>query len=121
MAKTTPYKRGYVFEKRVQKYLEFSLEQTYKGSSIKHYVIRAAGSRGHLDLVVLLTDTSTRIQVVIGIQCKLKRPSYIQMKKFISKVLHKTGIKTFYAFKQGRTIGFYPEAELQVWEYGYDK
>ena len=102
------YRDGANFERRVKTYLESTLEQAYKGTSIKHYVIRAAGSRGHLDLVVLLTDTSTQLQTVIGIQCKIKRPSYIQMKKFISKVLHKTGIRTYYAFKQGRTIGFYP-------------
>ena len=112
MAKTTPYKRGYVFEKRVQKYLESELEQTYKGTSIKFYVIRAAGSRGHLDLVVLLTDTGVHVQEVLGIQCKNKRPSYIQMKKFISRVSHKTGIRTYYAFKQGRAIGFYPDLNI---------
>ena len=102
------YRDGANFERRVKAHLESELEQVYKGTSIKHYLVRAAGSRGHLDLIVLLTDTSTQIQTVIGIQCKTKRPSYIQMKKFISRVLHKTGVRTYYAFKQGRVIGFYP-------------
>ena len=102
------YRDGANFERRVKAHLESELEQTYKGTSIKHYIIRAAGSRGHLDLVILLTNTALQEQEVIGIQCKIKRPSYIQMKKFISKVLHKTGVRTYYAFKQGRVIDFYP-------------
>ena len=108
------YRDGSNFERRVKAYLESELEQIYKGTSIKYYIIRAAGSRGHLDLVVLLTDTSTQLQTVIGIQCKIKRPSYIQMKKFISKVLHKTGVRTYYTFKSGRAIGFYPEINIGV-------
>ena len=108
------YRDGSNFERRVKTYLESTLEQAYKGTSIKHYVIRAAGSRGHLDLVILTTDTSTGDHGIIGIQCKIKRPSYIQMKKFISKVLHKTGVRTYYAFKLGRVIGFYPDFSVGI-------
>ena len=106
------YRDGSNFERRVKAHLESELEQIYKGTSIKHYIIRAAGSRGDLDLVILLTDTAWRTKDIIGIQCKIKRPSYIQMKKFISKVKHKTGIETYYAFKLGRIIGFYPNPVL---------
>ena len=109
------YRDGANFERRVKAHLESSLEQAYKGTSIKHYIIRAAGSRGHLDLVLLLTDTSSRVQTIIGIQAKIKRPSYIQMKKFISKVLHKTGVRTYYAFREGRTIDFYPKFNIACW------
>ncbi len=103
------YINGANFERKVKEHLDNELKKQTKGTPIKYYIIRAAGSRGSLDLTVVLTDTSTGIQRVLGFQCKLQRPSYDQMDKFCSQVKHETGIEVFYAYKENRDIVFYPQ------------
>lgn len=112
MTKNTRYQTGANFERRAKEYIEQELVKQTKGTSIKYYVMRAAGSRGSLDLVILLTDTSTGHQRILGIQCKMIRPSYLQMDSFISQVKHKTGIDCFYCYKESKAIVFYPNIEF---------
>ena len=108
--KSTPkhYATGAAFERKVREHLDKELQKQTKGTSIKYYIVRSAGSKGKLDLVVLLTDTSTGHQRVIGIQAKLTRPSYKGMDTFIAQAKYETGIDVYYAFKQNRDIEFYP-------------
>ena len=104
------YATGASFERKVKEHLDKDLQKQTKGTSIKYYLVRAAGSRGHLDLVVCLTDMSTGRQRIIGVQCKTKRPSYVGMDTFIAQVKYETGIDVYYAFMSNRDIEFYPSA-----------
>ena len=102
------YANGAAFERRVKEHLDKELQNQTKGTSIKYYIVRSAGSKGKLDLVVLLTDTSTGYQRIIGIQAKLTRPSYKGMDTFIAQVKYETGIDVYYVFRSNRDIEFYP-------------
>ena len=108
--RSTPkhYANGAAFERRVKEHLDKELQKQTKGTSIKYYLVRSAGSKGKLDLVVLLTDTATGHQRICGVQCKLSRPSFKGMESFVTQVKYETGIDVYYAFKQNRDIEFYP-------------
>ena len=102
------YANGAAFERKVKEHLDKELQKQTKGTSIKYYIVRSAGSKGKLDLVVLLTDTSTGFQRIIGIQAKLTRPSFKGMESFVTQVKYETGIDVYYAFRSNRDIEFYP-------------
>lgn len=108
----TNYMRGANFERRVKEHFEDELGRLAP-RDIKWYVIRSAGSRGSIDVLVILTNTSTGHQRVLGIQCKIEKPSFQAMQKFIGEVKFKTGIDCFYAYRgAGRTLGIYPSLEV---------
>lgn len=108
----TNYQRGANFERRVKEHFEDELAKLAP-RDIKWYALRSAGSRGSIDVLVVLTNTKTRHQRVLGIQCKLEKPSYQSMQKFISQVNFSTGIECFYAYRGAkRTIEIYPSLEV---------
>ena len=108
----TNYQRGANFERRVKEHFENELVKLAP-RDIKWFVLRSAGSRGSLDVLVVLTNTKTRHQRVLGIQCKLEKPSYQAMQKFISEVHFSIGIECFYAYRGvKRTIEIYPSLEV---------
>ena len=108
------YANGAAFERRVKEHLDKELQNQTKGTSIKYYIVRSAGSKGKLDLVVLLTDTSTGHQRIWGFQIKTSRPSYLGMQSFIRDCLSTLGIVVYYGYRGGRgIIEFYPPLNIE--------
>lgn len=115
----TKYQRGANFERSVLKHLIGEPRKDTTGflheligrRKIKVYGQRSAGSRGDFDLLIILsTDRASRNrQAVIGIQCKIKKPSMKTILKEVFKVSRKTRITTLYAWRAGRQTYFYPD------------
>lgn len=81
------YRKGYSFEKRVQKYFE---ENGY-------YVIRAAGSHGAADLVVIRP-----YRIPIFVQCKYNRNITSDEKMKLRKICDNLNVKGVIAFGKAR-------------------
>lgn len=110
----TPYQRGAAFERRLRDQLVKELGEITKDTNFRFYVIKSGGSRGALDIMVVLTDVSTGLQRAYGFQCKMDKPAYSEMDKFIAKTKHETGITTFFAYKGvDRSVRIYPTFRIQ--------
>ena len=110
----TPYQRGAAFERRLRDQLVKELGDLTSDTNFRFYVIKSGGSRGALDIMVALTNTSTGCQRVYGFQCKMDKPAYSEMDKFIAKTKHETGITTFFAYKGvDRSVRIYPTFRIQ--------
>lgn len=110
----TPYQRGAAFERRLRDQLVKELGDLTSDTNFRFYVIKSGGSRGALDIMVALTNTSTGCQRVYGFQCKMDKPTYGEMDKFIAKTKHETGITTFFAYKGvDRSVRIYPTFRIQ--------
>ena len=108
----TNYQRGANFERHVKELLETNLRKMEEDCVC--FLVRAAGSRGPLDILLVLTDVVTRHQKAIGFQCKIVRPSYENMQKEIAEVKYKHGIDTYYVYRNDKKeTCFYPSFEVQ--------
>jgi len=119
------YRRGADFERRVLAYLCGDTKKKLKGvlhsligrKKILVYGQRSAGSRGDLDLIVILTKNTTagrRCQVALGIQCKISRPSLPLVQNHVVQLTRSTGVHTLYAWRSGKKIVFYPDLAVSV-------
>ncbi len=108
----TNYQRGANFERRVVEHLKVHLAKEAP-HEIKWYVMRSAGSRGDIDIILTLTDTTTDNQRSYGFQCRLDPPSFKARDTWIAQVKHETGIQCFFVTRApNRSIVFYPTLEV---------
>lgn len=127
----TKYQSGANFERRVLKYLIG--DNTHATTGYLHtlipavchlptdtppmiYGIRAAGSRGDFDLLIVYTGkdklfSSRTIQYVLGVQCKTSSLAKKTMRSDLRRIYKLHGIHGVYAYREGREIKFYPELE----------
>ena len=131
----TKYQSGANFERRVLKHLIG--DNTVPSTGYLHtlipavchlptdtppmiYGIRAAGSRGDFDLLIVITLTKPSIhhgyytllptiQYVVGVQCKTSSLAKKRMKSDLRRIHKAHGIHGVYAYRDGRKIVFYPE------------
>lgn len=120
------YARGADFEREVKDYL-IGAKETKKRRATpgrirellrelripamhtpKIWGARSAGSRGLLDVIVMLTYREK--QYAIGIQCKTSPHAKSEQERILSKAYRETGICTFYAYRD-KGITFYPDVE----------
>jgi len=135
----TKYQSGSNFERRVLKYLIG--DNTHATSGYLHtlipavchlptdtppmiYGIRAAGSRGDFDLLIVITmnvytDDYDWIrygvrQYVLGVQCKIGQLSTGRMSSDLRRIYKLHGMHGVYAYRDGREIKFYPELDKVI-------
>ena len=122
---TSKYELGAYWERRVLKHLmgdDKSIEPGYLHSLISAaqskypditppalYSVRAAGSRGPFDLIIVGSHTHTSNHIVLGIQCKTKKLSYRKMDNDLTNIYREYGIHGVYAYREKNQPKFYPD------------
>ncbi len=120
----TKYQSGANFERRVLRYLigdntspTHGYLHTLISAAFSHtpttppnlYGLRAAGSRGDFDLIII--GSADNLQWVCGIQCKTKRPSYASMASDLRRIRDQHKINGVYAYREKQKVTFYPELD----------
>lgn len=132
----TKYQSGANFERRVLKYLIG--DNTHPTAGYLHtlipavchlptdtppmiYGIRAAGSRGDFDLLLVINiewcydkTINNCLTYVLGVQCKTSELSTGRMTSDLRRIYKLHGIHGVYAYREGRDIKFYPELDTVV-------
>ena len=73
------------------------------------YSLRAAGSRGDFDLMIIGSYTDTYSHIVLGIQCKTSKLSYRKMDNDLKNIYTEYGIFGVYAYREKNQPKFYPD------------
>ena len=111
------YRKGYIFEKKTNAYIQ---ELLSKFNKLKFYAIESRGSKGTADIIFGLYNEKNDSRTWFGVQCKRGYVSLPEKKREIVKSLGEYGMQLFYStpMKEKKTlIEIYPDLSDWVKEW----